>query len=691
MPFRHFHRHSKKYLLVFLIATLFSLLAFNITDALQSAAASMFGGTGGRYLAFKTINGREVGVEQGVFDATRYELPGAVDIYRSSQMQSRFDPFAQVFDPYAGVGREDLPLLHLMLLSDADEMKLALPPENAERLVEKFKENLQRQFPDFTRGQWSQLLRNVRLTEETLLQRLGEILKVEAYVRAMKGVPVVDPARTRLLFVERHMKVGLDYVEFPFEKYKEELKASPPSDADLETWFKGLSADVIEEEFTRQQRFSLDLVTVDADAWDPASVPAELMPAVPELTDEDVLREVRKDPKRHALETPPTKIEEVTAETRARVKKDQQLKAVLEKLRADFDAAIAALPAVDTTKTEEEQKAAKAERIVKENEAFAQVVTKYGLPAPKNFVDQEAKLLAEIDPPKDMALQYIAPGLVPPASTSGGLRTQSALPARDRKWAYVVRLTDDPKPTEPKPFAEVKEQALERYVEDHAKERALAKAKELVAAFVAEAEKALPEAVKTAFRAEIEADVKRAENAMAAGAELTDEMKKSAREQAESVHFMHVQSALKGAAGAKFADVARGLGLEVKSIAPQRRSVQSTPYFNDRFSGAERFLLRQYDEDEASLLGYSEGTVSPLLVNDADKAAYVAKVASRQEPSLEEMTPKDRQDIERFEKFRRPVVAPYANPFSMAEMVRTHEPKVLPRGSAQQYAGPYGY
>lgn len=338
MAFAHFHRHKNKYLVISFSAMVFSLLAFNITSGLNDLAARLFGRSTGRMI-FTTSGGAKVSIKDEELAATSAELPGALTV------------FVQVggSDPYDGLSSIDRAYAHEILLSEAEEMGIAPATDRIAGMVEGFKQFIQQRNPTraVTVAEYQQILGQLRLTEPRLMLRLGELGQVEAYVRAMKGGRVLDPQRLVQLATPRATKVALEWVELSFARFKDELAASPPADADLETWFKGLAADVIEEKYTRGERFSLELLLVDTVAWDPASVAAELV-AKAELTDEEVLGEGKRDPLRYFGDRAkvPAKIEDVTPEARTKILKDRQLKAVFERLRGDFDAAVAALPAL---------------------------------------------------------------------------------------------------------------------------------------------------------------------------------------------------------------------------------------------------------------------------------------------------------------------------------------------------------
>ncbi len=700
MAFHHFHKHRSKYLAFFMVATLFSLMAFNITPALTSFSNSLFGGTSGAYVVFKTSGGVEVGITDAEWATTSAELPAARDIFRT----------VKGFDPFSSIANErDVVLAHHVFLAEAAELEIEMPPETAERVVDAFKVMLQQQQRQvaLTVEHWAALLRRYRLNDESLRHRMLELLKVEAYVRTVRGVRVHDPDRMVQLFQEKHVKVGLDYVEFPFAKYRAELLAAPPCDADLETWFKELPQDVRDRKYKGGPWYTIDLVTIDADAWDPASAPADVIGAVKEPTDEELLAAVSGDRTRYrAGGAAPAAIADVTADERAKVVKDRQLQAALEQLRRDFDAAAAALPPPPASGTPEEIAAARADHLAKESAAFAEAVARYRFEV-KTVVEQETAQLAALDPPKDALLGSFVAGLRIPGHTDSQQRTASVLAAAERKWAYVVRLAAEPKPSAERPFAEVKQQVLEQWADDKAKETAVGKAQALVDLLVAEGEQspALPEATKAAFLAQRDDALKTVE----ADAEADAAAKKRGREGIANDHFFNLQAALRGALGARFGEVAQSLGLEVKSAGPQRRSLSTTWYYNDRFSGAERFLFRQTnDPNDAVLLAFAEGGMSRVLVDDAGQAAYVAKVASRQLPTLDEMTPKDRKEVEDEEKFewlrldspellRRfssallPQLPPYADLFSIAQILHRHEPRVRATTQPQDDGGGGGF
>jgi hypothetical protein len=714
MAFAHFHRHKSKYLVISFVAMVFSLLAFNITSALNDLAARAFGRSTGRFV-FTTSSGRSVSVEDDTLRLARAELPGALAV------------FIQVggSDPYDGIdGGENRAYAHQILLAEAEEMGIAASAGRVAGMVEGFKQFIQQRNPTkaVKLDEYRRILGGeLRLTEARLDLRLSELCQVEAYVRAMKGGRVHQPQRLVQLATPRATKVALDWIELPYAKFKDELAAAPPPDTELETWFKGLAADVIEEKYTRGERFSIEMALVETAAWDPASVATELVAKV-ELTDEEFLSEGKRDALRYFgdREKVPAKIEDVTPEARAAILKDRQLKAVFERLRGDFDAAVAALAALpepaapeadEATRTAAEEARNKAllERTAAETAEFAKVAARYGF-AVNAFTDLESAALAELDPPKHSSLQFLVRGIAAPGAS--GIRTQLVLPNGDQKHGFVVRLADATKKKEPKPFAEVRDAALAQWIEEHAREKAEAKGKEFLAALLAENEKAVASEVLAAYRAErdrLTAEINDDKS-------LDEEARKLRLEGAGSPAAQYtgwIAGHLGARYGASFRPVAASLALEVRSSGPHRRDVSSSWYYNDRFSGGERHLFRQnrfavsvQDASVASLLSMGTGAVlDEVLVDDANGACYVASVAARTLPTLADLTPKDRQQAERdlesewnrldnpFMRRFNPVSTPSCeNPFAMVHLARRHHPKLRINDPAQAApSSPYGY
>ena len=719
MAFSHFHRHRAKYLGFFLVATVFSLLTFSITRELNDMASKLFGKSTASF-TFTTSGGRLVAVEDETIRSASIELAGAVGI------------FAQLggIDPYSALSPSDRNYAHLILLADAEELGIAAPAGRAHQLVDDFKQFVQQRNPTVKLkvAQFHAMLAQMRLTEARLEFRLGELAQVEAYVRAMKGARVLDPVRVHQLAMPKATLVTLDHVELPFQKFKDELRAAPPADADLETWWKGLAAEVIEQKYTRSERFTIDLVALDVAAWDPATVAAELVKKV-ELTDEEYLADGKRDALRYFGDRSksPAAAADVTPEARAKIQKDRQLKVTFEKLRADFDAALAALPplvppavlapnaddAADDAAKEAAKLAAQKvldERAAAEAVAFSGIVAKYGF-AVTTIADKESKELADLDPPKDTSLQFLVRGLSAPGES--GIRTQSVLPTGERIHGYVVRKAAADKDAEAKPFAEVKEDALAQWIDEHAEEKAKAKGEELLAAILAEGEKLVPAEVLDVYKAELKAEVEKLDKDKA----LDDEQRTAAKKAKQAAYVGWVSGYAGARYGARFLDIAKSLGLEAKRVGPHRRDVSSSWYFNDRFSGAERFLFKQnrfatsaQDSSGPSLLSLATGAVlDEVLVDTASGAAYVAMVASSVLPAVGDLTARDRQQAERdlqsewsrydnpfmmqFRQFAPPPPPAYENPFAMVQIARRHHPKVRVNDPSQSTAGasPYGY
>lgn len=707
MAFQHFHKHSAKYLLVSLILIVFSLLTFNIAPALTDLAAKVFGGTGGAKLTFESSSGELVRIDDETLSLCAREVESAAGFYQS----------VAGFDPFDGIEEGDRPYAHLMLLAEADAMGIVEPPEHAEQLMTDLKRALQRSVPDttLTTADFARWLGANGLNEGRLLLRFAELARVEMVVRALRGTRVIDPERLVQLFVPKATKVGVDYAYLPFEKFEAELAAAPPADEELEAWFKALSEEVIEKDFTRGERFTLDFVLVDGDAFDPAGVPADLLAPV-ELTDDEYFAEAKRDPLRYFGDRTkvPASAEEVPPEAREKIRRDRLLKLCLEKLRSEFDVAVAALPALEPAAPDaddaakEAAKAARDERIAKEAELFAEQVRRFGFETTK-VVENDVAQLAELDPPKDTSLRFMVLGLAEPAAS--GIRTQSIVPTQERKWGYVVRKAAPTLPKEIKPFAEVKAQVLERWIDEHAQERAEAKGAELLAALLAESEAKVPAEVRAAFAKERDEAVAKAD----ADAKLDDETKEQLRESARIAYATRIAGAAGPIGRARFGEIATSLGLDVRSIAPQRRDVSTQWYFNDRFAGAERFLLRENrfttnpgDPSGAWLLAAAQGAVLPrVLVNEEEHEAYVAMVASRELPAVADMTRKDRDQAERelrseWGRLDNPFMRRFLggdaalprepdDPVTMQALVERHKPMVRVTDFSAPSAAPYAY
>jgi hypothetical protein len=555
MAFSHFHRHSKTYMLIFLVATLFSLFTFNVTGAILQSFAGLFGGTHGSAMRFKAANGAVVGLSQEEMDAAKRQVGGI----------TRFN-----FDNGIAHEARDAWIPHLMLLADAHAAGIHIPDEVVDQQVESLKWRMQLQFqfsPDpelkkhvLTQAEFEMAIGNAGLTLESLTHRIREALEIDAYVRSLAGPEVPDPEQVIERFQTKNELVTLEYVAFSFDHFVQELHKSPPADAELEEWYKKLPAATVNLEYTRDERFSIDLATIDADAWDPAKADPALFTGVADPTDDQYLSEAIRDPIRYAGGKAPEKAADLDAAARAKIAKDRKLKVVVDKARAEFEEAAKKLPAPPELKpeaTDEEKTAAEAAKTANNAE--------------------EHRLFGEI------------------AATSG----------------FTVTHPDD---LAPKELAE--------------------------------------ESRKVRVAAEHEG--------------WTD----------------HVQSIVGPTVSTSFPDAAKAQGLTVTTLGPQRRSVKDTPWFRDRFQGAERFLWSQGsgpNDGGRRLLGYAPGMLSNVLVDDDGKACYVARVVARTRPKAEEMTPADRDDAERENQawLRQRRSIPYQNPFSYSALIRSHEPEYL--------------
>jgi len=673
MAFSHFHRHSKTYMLIFLVATLFSLFTFNVTGAILQSFAGLFGGTHGSAMRFKAANGAVVGLSQEEMDAAKRQVGGI----------TRFN-----FDNGIAKEARDAWIPHLMLLADAHAAGIHIPDEVVDQQVESLKWRMQLQFqfsPDpelkkhvLTQAEFEMAIGNAGLTLESLTHRIREALEIDAYVRSLAGPDVPDPEQVIERFQTKNELVTLEYVVFSFDHFVQELHKSPPADAELEEWYKKLPAATVNLEYTRDERFSIDLATLDADAWDPAKADPALFTGVAEPTDDQYLSEAIRDPIRYAGGKAPEKAADLDAAARARIAKDRKLKVLVDKARAEFEEAAKKLPAPPEQKpdaTDEEKTAAEAAKTAnnaEEHRLFGEIAAKYGFTL-THHDDLEPKQLDEVDPPKTSTLQFLVRGL----PTTKTIRASSALPSRDVKHAFLVRV-DAHKGRETKPFAEVKEKVLGKWIDEHAREKAIEAATGFLDGVVAEGRKTVPADRFAAVDAERDENLKK----VADDKDLAEESRK-VRVAAEHEGWTdHVQSIVGPTVSTSFPDAAKAQGLTVKTLGPQRRSVKDTPWFRDRFQGAERFLWSQGsgpNDGGRRLLGYAPGMLSNVLVDDDGKACYVARVVARTRPKAEEMTPADRDDAERENQawLRQRRSIPYQNPFSYSALIRSHEPEYL--------------
>ena len=673
MAFSHFHRHSKTYMLIFLVATLFSLFTFNVTGAILQSFASIFGGAHGSAMRFKAANGTLIGLSQEEMEAAKRQVGGL----------TRFN----VGNRFAKDAR-DAWIPHVMLHEDARLAGIHVPSEVVDQQIETIKWQIQMQMQfdpqqrykghQLTQAEFEGMLAASGLNLDTLAARLRESLEVDSYVRSLAGPDVPDPEQVIERFQTKNELVTLEYVAFSFDHFAQQLRKEPPPDAELEEWYKKLPAATINLEFTRDERFSIDLATVDADAWDPAKGDPALLASVPEPTDDQLVQEAKRDPIRYAGGKAPEKAADLDAAARAKIAKDRKLKVVVDKARADFEEAAKKLPAPPELKpeaTEEEKKAAEAAKAannVEERRLFGEIAAKHGFTV-THHDDLEPKQLDEVDPPKTSTLQFLVRGL--PATKT--IHASSSLPSRDMKHAFLVRV-DAHKARETKPFAEVREKVLGKWIDEHARQKAIDAAQAFLDGVVAEGRKAVPADRFAAVDAERDANLKKIEDEKELAAEP-----RRLRVAAEHERWSDlVQSIVGPTVSASFGDAAKAKGLNVTKVGPQRRSVRDTPWFRDRFAGAERYLWSQAsgpNDVSPRLLGYAPGMLSGVLVDDDGQACYVARIAARTRPKAEEMTPADRDEAERENQvwLRQRRLIPYQNPFSYSAIVRSHQPEYL--------------
>lgn len=673
MAFSHFHRHSKTYMVIFFVATLFSLFTFNVTTAILQSFASVFGGSHGAAMRFKTSSGETVGLTQDEMSAADHQIASL----------ARLD-----FDSGIAHDPRNAWIPHVILLAEAHRAGIHVPDDVVDQQIEhlKWQMQLQFQFSDrpelknhvLTEAEFEQNIGRLGFTLDTLAARIREATEIDSYVRSMLGPDVPDPEQVIERFQTRNELVTVEYVTWSFEHFDQELHQNPPPDAELEEYYKKLPVATINLEFTRDERFSIDLATIDSDAWDPAKADPALFTGIADPTDDQYLQEAVRDPIRYAGGKAPEKAADLDAAARAKIAKDRKLKVVVDKARAEFEEAAKKLPAPPELKpeaTDEEKKAAdaaKAANNAEEHRLFGEIAAKYGFALTRHD-DLEPKQLDDVDPPKTSTLQFLVRGL--PATPT--IRASSSLPSRDVKHAFMVRV-DSHKPKETKPFAEVKEKVLGKWVDEHAREKAIDAAQAFLDGVVADGRKTVAEERFAAIDRQRDDGLKK----IADDKDLGDEPRKARTAAAHEEWLDLVQSVVGPTVSATFADAAKAKGLTVATLGPQRRSIRETPFFRDRFTGAERFLWNQGtapSDQSRRLLGYAPGMLSTVLVDDDGKACYVARVVARLRPKAEEMTPADRDVAERDNQdwLRRRRSIPYENPFSYSALIRAHVPEYL--------------
>ena len=678
MAFQHFHRHSKTYMVIFFVATLFSLFTFNVTSAILSFFGQAMGSASGAAMRFTTSDGRTVGLSQDEVRNEEVQVKGFTELLGSLGFQVSLAPQAR-----------DAWLPHVILLAESDLLGVQIPDDAVNRMLQFIKEILAQSLAGdprhphtVTESEFAFILRQHGLTETSLFERLRQWLKIDAYLRSMNGIDIPNPVDVVECFQSKHERVTLEYVTCSFDHFKEELHKSPPSDADLETWFKALPPAVVNLKYMRDERFTIDLLTIDGDTFDASKVAAEILGTVPDPTDDEVLSEGRRDPMRYCGGKQPEKVADIDAAGRAKITNDRKLKVVVDKAKAEFEKTVKELPPIDDKLPDDEKMKAAADRKNRERDAFAQVGKKYGFTA-AHFDEQTPKQIEELDPPKTPTLRNLLDGVKLPTFA----HACSFLPSRDVKYAFMARV-DEWKKAEPKTFAEAKEAALEAWIDEQSKVKAEQAARAFLDAVVEKARAEVP-AERLAAIDQARDDQQKAADA---DKDLSDDARKKRREEIHTRWLDNVQAAIGADVSKPFAEVAKAQGLEVAKIGPQRRSVRETPYFRDRFSGVERFLWMQNSTGfgAGALLAFGQGMMSGVLVDEEDKICCVARVVARERPKIEEMAPRDRDEAERDNRrwmMERNSV-PYSNPYSYAAILARHHPAQLitrHKGESYQY------
>src|SRR5262245_52104021 len=174
MAFSHFHRHSKTYMLIFFVATLFSLFTFNVTSAILQSFASLFGGAHGSAMRFTAVNGTVMGLTQDEIASAKGQVAAI----------SRFN-----FDN--GIAREarDAWIPHMMPLAEAHLAGIHIAHEVVDQQIESLKWRMQLQFqfsPDpalkghvLTQAEFERTLANAGLNLDTLAMRIREALEID--------------------------------------------------------------------------------------------------------------------------------------------------------------------------------------------------------------------------------------------------------------------------------------------------------------------------------------------------------------------------------------------------------------------------------------------------------------------------------------------------------------------------------
>ena len=681
MAFHHFHKHSKKYLILATIAMVFSLLTFSITSALTGFAESGGARNDEAYFRFKTSSGKQVQMttEQWFLFSRRATALRNI----AFQLQRTGSPLMLlVADVQDMDTAQNLPVVQAVLCAEADEMGIVIPDEMVEEWWQIFLDSLQPLMQNgLTKGQLNSLLARQQVDAGSFRQALREGLQSYVYRQTIRGAPIHQPQDLLRHFIHRNELITMDFVEFPVEQYRAELQAKLPSDEELEEYYANMDSVVLRRDFSTVETLSLELALVNHETFDPDAVPAEMLAAFTEPTDDQLMDRYRRDPTRYRrTETPVETAAELDDETRSRIIKDLKIREVMLHLRRQYESFVAEQAAAEASdddaaneegseETESAAEPTQEEKLEAQSAEFRRLAEAIGLEF-QLVEDVTRAELAELDPPKDSSMQFIVGGLREPGAI------QSVDAAGERTYGYLIRLVAKT-PAATKPFAEARDEVLEQWLDETAAERAKAAAQNFRDA-IRDAALADVEASKLA---NVEQEYQEALSSLEENTELSEYQRETGEKNAEKERFLNLACLAFGKEDELFESKANEMGLEIRAFEPFRRNEGLTAHFSQTAEGAEKFLKRQDSRysREPMLLGYASETVSDVLVDTESNSAYVARIVDRAEPTFEMMSPYDRQEAvtanEREILTQQPRI-PYLNPFSFNRIVSGHQPEI---------------
>ncbi len=663
-------------------AIIFSLFTFNISTALNNLFGTQRRAASSAFITFKTMTGNQARVGHEEWSRLYPEVFAFAQVPLLGQ---RF---------YSPNPPSDAPMMHAILMAEADELGIETPPELYVRELKSFTEILmmlsRAEEPLTVEGFKRYLMMQFGLSLSAFERRLKEALRIELYRQLIDGSDnrIPDPEGVFRLYAADSEQVALQYVEFPYLKFKEQIRSAPPSDEDLVKYFEEIEEGTVILKFSHPERATFDIAWINADTADLSALPQDALAAYQEPSPDELLSAWKTDFIRYGrIDPPPASGDALPQETRDRIVRDLKVKALLTAAREQFDAELKKITSTsapaneqsppedgsESPATEEpaeetaEQKAAKAEQI---RAAFESTAARLGLTFHRH-ADVSRDQAPDLDPPKDRSLWFLQINL---AETTG---IQAVVPTRDRPIGYLLRLAER-KPVTRKEFSEVREALLDHWVESKAgkvaEEAARAFRNQLRELVVGQS----PAPLFAMLDEEKAREIKKDDDNSRLDAKAREEAKK----EKEDRFFSLAASLVHPAEGQAFAKVAQENGLEVKRIEFFRRDVKKTPHFDSRFSGAQRFLMGQNGyptEDTPYLLGAAPQFVSDLLVDKEGEAIYVALVEGRKRPEIKDMQPRDRLDAQNLwlqrDRVRR--ASPFFNPFSMMNLKKRHDPRVL--------------